>query len=244
MPPALHDFRFLRDERRHWVAACLVALLAGAACSRPSFLQLAHSDVGAPLQRARGVVMLLHGYGAPADDLLGLARKLHAAGRQDTAFVVVEGPHGAGAGRAWFKQQAQVADTRNRLHRLLLGVMKTARLQASRVVIGGFSQGAMVAADVALHEPTPLGGVLMLSGTEMPGQGWDQAAPGHRGTRFFISHGVSDSVIPQPQGLAVRDLFEKAGVPVTFVGFPGGHAIPPAVEQALPGFLAGVFDGG
>ncbi len=219
----------------------LVLVMGLLGCSRPSVLGLATQHVGEPLPRAKAVVVLLHGFGAPGNDLVGLAQELHATAPPGTAFVIPEAPHTAGGGLAWFKKPEQVADVRARLQRLLTGVMKDAHVEPSRVVVGGFSQGAMMAADVALHASKPLGGVIMFSGKEVPNGDWAARAPNVTATWFFISHGTGDGVIPLAAGVAVKTLLEGAGVPVTYVEFNGAHRIAPEARQGAAAFLSSVL---
>jgi phospholipase/carboxylesterase len=219
------------------VFLALLALLA-LACNRPSFLGLGYDVVGTPLKGATHLVFLLHGYGAPARDLEGLARTLRHDCPPGTRFVLVEGPLAAGAGRAWFKSTEDVAETRHRLLDLVRSVARKARVPASAVAVAGFSQGGMVAVDVALHAEPRLGAAVMMSGGPVPGNAWADLAPKVAGTRFMVTHGSSDNVIPLSQGQAVRDLLEQAGHSVVFVETPGPHRIAPEVVQALPGFLS------
>jgi predicted esterase len=106
-------------------------------------------------------------------------------------------------------------------------------LGASEVVIGGFSQGAMVACDVALHSDAPLAGLAILSGTLLAEPEWTRLAPKRRGLSVVASHGQSDAVLPFGAAERLRDLLVKAGLDVRWVPFRGAHEIPPSALDAL-----------
>lgn len=218
--------------------ALLIALLLSvAACTRPTFLGLGYDVVGTPLKNATHLVLLLHGYGAPGDNLKDLATRLVQNCPEGTSFVVVEGPYSAGGGKAWFKTTQDVPAARQRLLDLVRTLTKKTKLPPAAVAIAGFSQGAQMAVDVALHVDKPLGAALAMSGSTIPGESWEGLAQKVSGTRFFVSHGTGDNVISLAQGQAVRDLLERSGQQVVYVEFNGQHRIAPEVVQALPGFL-------
>jgi phospholipase/carboxylesterase len=199
---------------------------------------------------AQTAVVLLHGWGAPGDDLVPLAEALVRPG---TTFYMPAGPlPEMGGGRAWWHldldrpahahdegdpipaPHAQVAEARAAIQRLLAEVRKT----ASRLYLGGFSQGAMLSLDVALAEAPPVDKVFALSGVfladSLAGLKVAKARP-----PVFVAHGRQDQVLPYRGGQRIAALLEGRGFPVTFQGFDGGHEIPPAVLAALASFLFG-----
>jgi phospholipase/carboxylesterase len=113
------------------------------------------------------------------------------------------------------------------------------RLKPSRVVLGGFSQGAMLACDVALRTSLPLAGVALLSGTLVARDEWGPLAASRRGLPFFQSHGTEDPILPFAQAEKLRDLLREGGAEVTWVPFRGGHAIPGPVTDGLGKWLRG-----
>jgi phospholipase/carboxylesterase len=103
----------------------------------------------------------------------------------------------------------------------------------SKVVLGGFSQGSMLACDVALRTERPLGGVVVLSGTLVAAEEWGPLAAHRRALPVFQSHGTADPLLSFAQAEALRDLLRKGGADVTWVPFRGGHEIPGPVVDAL-----------
>lgn len=98
-----------------------------------------------------------------------------------------------------------------------------------RLILGGFSQGAMLSADLALHLPEAErpGGLMLLSGALIARPRWRERLGGKPVPRLQV-HGMQDQMLPYPLGLALHEFFEPAW-PGTFLRFQGGHEIPPPV---------------
>lgn len=205
------------------------------------------------------VVVLLHGYGASGDDLVPFARSLDAP--PGTRFVMPEAPIDAAGivgGRAWWP--LDVAGLRAARERRGWRAMARARPEgvdvaresvvalvrelerpggagrARRVVLAGFSQGAMLAGDVAFESDVPLAGVALLSGTPVASDAWTRGFSRRAGLPVLVTHGRADPLLPFE---AAEDLSERLGArgPVTWVPFDGGHTIAPAARTALETFL-------
>jgi phospholipase/carboxylesterase len=200
-------------------------------------------------------LVLLHGFGAPGEDLVALSAYLRAPAGTRLVFPAaplelglpfsdarawwmidvgrLERDLGAGRGAAWRREvPAGLAPARERLLALLDELGPPARL-----VLGGFSQGAMLACDVALRTGLPLSGLVLLSGTVIAEDEWAPRFAGRRGLRVFQSHGTQDPLLPHETAIRLRALWEEGGADVTFVAFAGGHEIPPLVLGELATFL-------
>ena len=116
-----------------------------------------------------------------------------------------------------------------------------AHVQPSKLIIGGFSQGAMLSTDIALHDHRELAGVVLLSGPLLAATEWAPRMASRANTPFFQSHGTSDQVLDYGGAKKLRDALTDADVPLTFVDFPGGHEIPPKVLMGLRKFLGDVL---
>jgi phospholipase/carboxylesterase len=206
-------------------------------------------------------VVLLHGFGAPGDDLVALWRTLSAP--PGTRFVFPEAPldlaplgYPRGA-RAWW-----LVDLEARLRRQALGeprdvaevpegleaarsiaigliddVERELRPPAGKLVLGGFSQGAMLSLDVALHVRRALAGVVLMSGTHIAADAWATLYAGRRGLPVFMSHGQADELLPFDVSEGLRDTLVANGLPVQWVPFRGGHGIAPNVVTGVGEFL-------
>jgi phospholipase/carboxylesterase len=104
-------------------------------------------------------------------------------------------------------------------------------------VLGGFSQGAMVACDVAFASDEPLAALVILSGTPIDRAGWRARMATRKGMPVFMSHGRADAVLPFDLAQRLHAELLAAGLDVTFVPFDGGHEIPEEVVKALGEFL-------
>jgi phospholipase/carboxylesterase len=197
-------------------------------------------------------VVLLHGFGAPGEDLVPLTRYLAAP--RGTRFVFPAAPLDLGLpfsdARAWwmidiarFERGADwtqevppgMEAARAKLEALL------DELKPGRLVLGGFSQGAMLSLDVALRRELPLAGLVLWSGTIVAEPEWAPRMRSLRGKKLFLSHGRQDPLLPYFVSERLRMLLETGGVDVRFVSFSGGHEIPQVVLEETGAFLAEVL---
>jgi phospholipase/carboxylesterase len=209
-------------------------------------------------------VVLCHGFGAPGDDLVPLAEVLTAPPR--TRFFFPEAPLALpapyGDARAWWMIDllrlessyaagrgidlaAEVPPGLTEAREQLVSTLEAirARAPAAAMVLGGFSQGAMLATDVAARSEVPLAGLVLLSGTLIAEKEWVPLLPRRRGLEVFQSHGSADPLLPYAGATRLRDRLIEAGCEVRFVPFPGGHEIPRSVLALLPQFLAETLEG-
>jgi phospholipase/carboxylesterase len=192
-------------------------------------------------------VVLCHGYGAPGDDLVPLADavRAHRPNLAAVRFVFPEAPLsleelGAPFGRAWWQIDFQRITARRLTQDVPPGLSKARHLMMSlldelarqpggaisRLLLGGFSQGAMLATDLTLRLEEAPAGLAILSGTLICESEWRQRASIRRGLSVFQSHGRQDPLLPFESALALKDLLLGAGLTVDFLAFEGGHTIP------------------
>jgi phospholipase/carboxylesterase len=195
-------------------------------------------------------VVLLHGFGAPGDDLVALAQFLGVPAR----FVFPEAPLELGGlygdSRAWWlldlaKLEADMrsgaardrrsevpeglAPVRDQLMRFLDDVKVRYAIDDRQLVLGGFSQGAMLSLDVALHRETPPAALILMSGTLLAESEWGPRMNKLAGVPVMQSHGRNDALLPFSIAELLRDKLRTAGAVIDFVPFVGGHEIPPIV---------------
>jgi phospholipase/carboxylesterase len=124
---------------------------------------------------------------------------------------------------------------------LLDEVAHTLRPAPGKLVLGGFSQGGMLALDVALHSASALAGLVVLSGTHIAAGEWAPRLDARRGLPVFMSHGRVDEMLPFRVAEGLRDALVEHGLRVEWVPFQGGHGIPPAVADAMGAFVSRVL---
>jgi phospholipase/carboxylesterase len=202
--------------------------------------------------------VLLHGFGAPGTDLVSLAEAIDAPAR----FVFPEAPLELGgmygAARAWWlldlakmeddrrrgaerdrraEIPAGMAEARAMVQGLLDQVQAKFSVADEHLVVGGFSQGAMVSLDTVLHRERRVGGLIEMSGTLISEPVWRPLFPKLAGLPVLISHGRSDAMLPFAIADALREELVTAGALVEWLPFVGGHEIPQAVVAAISRFL-------
>jgi phospholipase/carboxylesterase len=205
------------------------------------------------------LVVLMHGFGAPSDDLVVLGDVLEVPAGTRFAFpaapIALELWSGA---RAWWMidlsryeaiwtggdlralsedEPPGLAEARARIDAMLDELQGELAVAGSRIALGGFSQGAMLACDVALRSGRPLGGLVLLSGTFLCRSIWLERMPARRDLPVFQSHGEADPLLPFSLAEDLRDAMRAAGLEVDWVRFRGGHEIPPAVLAGASAFL-------
>jgi phospholipase/carboxylesterase len=105
------------------------------------------------------------------------------------------------------------------------------------IILGGYSQGAMVAAEVAFESDERLAGLVLLSGTFVDELRWRERLSRRRGLPVFISHGRDDRTLPFAVAERLRDTLVAAGAEVTWCPFDGGHEVPAVVVAELNDFI-------
>jgi predicted esterase len=193
---------------------------------------------GAPLAEATGALVLLHGRGGSAQEMLALARDLQASspppeGRGDQgvrAWLVPEA-----AGRLWYPFSLLEKVERNRpalnsalgLVKRVMEKIAAANLAPERVVLLGFSQGASVALEFAARNAQRYGGIVAFSGALLGPEGTPREYEGSlAGTPLFLGHGDSDPNLPKRRVDETATVFERLGAVVTKKTYPGlGHAM-------------------
>ena len=206
------------------------------------------------------VVVLLHGFGAPGDDLVVLGNYLDVPA--GTRFVFPEAPIsiplGYGDTRGWWiidmaRIQADRAagrirdmsgevprgliEARQKVAGLLDALPRQLHVDPKQTILGGFSQGAMLACDVLLRSDRPYAGLIQLSGTLLAKQEWGSLLRKRKGLPVFQSHGTLDDILPYVMAERLRDEFTHAGLKVEWLPFRGGHEIPEPVLKKLGSFV-------
>ncbi len=223
---------------------------------------LAAHIVGGSEQNAVGtnpVVVLLHGFGAPGDDLVALRKMIHVPDAVKFVFPVAPLSLNGNPqdGRAWWMlDMEQIAndlvsgrgrdiyaipqgllEARSSVIALLDELEQQWHISSERVILGGFSQGAMLACDTVLRTERPFAGLILLSGSLIAKEEWVPLMAKRKGLPVFQSHGTDDPLLSFQTAETLRNLLTKHGVSLDWYEFRGGHEIPFFVLKQLGKFL-------
>jgi phospholipase/carboxylesterase len=170
------------------------------------------------------LIVLLHGSGADERDMISLWTQLPG----DFVVVSPRAPFADGTGGyRWYRRPmagraADVAISRTIVDTLIDDAARRFDADPKRIFVGGFSQGAVMAYDIALKEPGRFRGAAILSGSLFPGDAKGRpAGAGPTRVAFFIGHGTADNRIPFAAATAARAALDRLGVPVSFHAYPG-----------------------
>ncbi len=195
----------------------------------------------APLSgETRSAVVFLHGYGANGADLLGLADPL-GEHLPDTLFVAPDAPEsvpGAPFGYQWFplpfidgssEEEAErgIISASADLEAFLDALMVDEDLLPEQVALVGFSQGTMMALQVAPRREDPVAGVVGFSGRLLRPELLEDEVTARM--PILLAHGDEDDVVP-PQNLpAAVEGLQQAGFKEVFAHVMKGtaHGIAP-----------------
>jgi phospholipase/carboxylesterase len=209
------------------------------------------------------MVVLLHGFGAPGDDLVAVADELDAP--PGTRWVFPAGPLPMsplyGDARAWWmldlerlerelaggpvdraaEVPAGLAEARTAITDLLAALARDHHRRDATTVLGGFSQGAMLTVDVAVHSALPLAGLILWSGTMINEAAWRAHAAALHGRRVLQSHGTHDPLLAFSGAEKLATFLHESGAQGEMLAFPGQHEIPRPVLRRTASFLGDVL---
>jgi phospholipase/carboxylesterase len=243
---------------KRWTALPILTTIfvVASAMARPA--RVPHLSAIAKGGKGPPTIVLLHGYCSSEKDWLPFAKSIQLP--PSTRFLFPRGPEsarrsdGASGGRAWWhldlapnmSDKASGADLSAEkpagIEHAALAVRAFLARQGNRsaqpFILGGFSQGAMVAAQVAFLSDEPLRALLLLSGTLVDEALWKANYARRKGLQVFISHGRDDPTLSFAVADRMRGEMTAAGIAVTWFPFDGGHETPAEVVTALNEFLA------
>ncbi len=177
-------------------------------------------------------LLLMHGLGSDEQDMLGLAEMLDR--RVD--FICLRAPYRYGPGYAWFEidwtPQGIRIDEAQYWSAVELVIAEIESLNITRLVVGGFSQGAMMSAGTLIRRPELTEGAVLLSG-----RGLSDEAIAYSG-RVFQAHGAFDDVIPPEAAYVLKRSLQGLGDRYEFHEYEMGHWVSEEEIQDLNDWFA------
>jgi len=198
------------------------------------------AERGAPLARAKAAVIMVHGRGASAEDILALADVL---AQPELAYLAPQA-----AGHSWYPYPFTAPVDRNepwlssalRTIERLLDRVGDSGFSSERVVLLGFSQGACLALEYAAQHARRYAGVVGLSGGLIGPEGTPRDYPGSlAGTPVFLGCSDVDPHIPLARVRESTAVLRRLDAVVSERIYPGmGHGINDDEIGVVRGLLA------
>lgn len=231
--------------------ALLLALAAPLAHAEPTLrddLPLRYLEQAPADTRNQPLVIFLHGYGSNEADLFGLHERLPVT----YTYLSARAPQTLEQGSyQWFQRKGQgaydgvteeLAGSAELIGQFVRGAVAKYHTQPDKVVLVGFSQGAVMAYEVGLRHPQSVRGIAALSGKILPllaAQVKD--SPDLQRLGIFIGHGTDDRRLPYSDGQQANRLLRGASLQPQFHAYPGlGHSISEAEIEDLKAWLQGL----
>ncbi len=196
-----------------------------------------------PVQGPATTLLMLHGYGSHERDLLPIGHMLDPTLRVVSARAPIDlSPFGMFGGYAWFHiaqqpgggisyDEAGAMEALELVHTFLDYLAEQAQIDPQRLLIMGFSQGAMLTHGLVLEQRVALRGAIACSGRMVDSIFTpDRDLSKRAGLPMMLTHGTQDELIPVASGRAIRDYYSKTPINVTYREYPIGHGID---ENAL-----------
>ena len=195
------------------------------------------------------LLVLMHGVGSNEQDLFGLAAYVPA----HFHVLSLRAPYPMGVqAHAWFQftvdtngtrhiNVAQERAAREQLERTVAQAQNELGIAPERTVLGGFSQGGIMALSTLLTRPATLRAAMVWHSRLLPEVRSLQApSEAFAGKSLWISHGTYDNVIPLTSAHAMRDHVQALPLALEYREYASAHEIRPDELQASMAWLDGL----
>lgn len=186
-------------------------------------------------------IIWLHGLGADANDFVPIVPELNLTGNLPVRFIFPNAPeqpvtiNNGYVMRAWYDivslevnnhaDEKGIAKSIGFISALIEQEEKRG-MPSNKILLAGFSQGAVIALSTGLTYAKPLAGVVALSGyLPFADQLFAKAPPTNKTIPIFLAHGTEDNVVPYFLGQATHEALVKQGYPVAWHSYRMPHSV-------------------
>lgn len=182
------------------------------------------------------LLLLIHGYGSNEEDLFSFAAELP----EEYYIVSARAPYHMQYGSyAWyainfdadenkFSDNNQAKTSRDLIAKFIDELVSNYPIEAEKVTLIGFSQGAILSYAVALSQPEKVRRVVAMSGYINPEIIEENYLKNSfSNLNIFISHGTVDQVIPVQWGRKAKPFLDNLGIHSAYNEYPIGHGVSP-----------------
>ncbi|MGE8339467.1 MAG: alpha/beta hydrolase [Flavobacterium sp.] len=182
---------------------------------------------GIPLNEAKKALILIHGRGASAHDILSIAKHLKV---DDFALVAPQAEN-----RTWYpysflaplnENEPSFSKSLEAIHKVVVAIQQNG-IEKENIYFLGFSQGACLALEFTTRNAAKYGGIVAFTGGLIGDQVYENHYSGNfENTPVFIGTSDPDFHVPVERVHATEELMEKMGADVTKKIYPNmGHTI-------------------
>ncbi len=190
---------------------------------------------------AIGSVIWLHGLGADGHDFVSMVPRLNLPLQLPLRFIFPHAPlravtlNNGYVMRAWFDIYSMQFDQRIdvtgitgsvKLVEQLIENEQRKNIATENIIIGGFSQGSVIALMTGLSYPQKLRGIIALSGyLPNAAQVLSDKSQANQTIPVFIAHGTEDTIVPFILGEKTATALKERGIPVSWHSYTMPHSI-------------------
>jgi phospholipase/carboxylesterase len=210
-----------------------------------------------PPQKEIGSVIWLHGLGADGNDFVPIVPNLNLPSDLPLRFVFPHAPqrpvtiNNGYVMRAWFDiysmttheriDQKGIEESMTLLQNLIAKEQQRG-IPPNKIVLAGFSQGAVIALLTGLKFSTPLAGIIALSGFLPHSEKlMSETNAANYTTPIFVAHGTEDTVVPYTLGLHTSDMLQRNKYLVSWHSYKMPHSVCQEEIGDLANWLRKVF---
>lgn len=204
-----------------------------------------------------GSIILLHGLGADGSDFVSIIQELNLPVNLPLRFVFPNAPmmpvtiNNGYVMRAWYDilsltvdrhaDQAGIDASIKKIHELIQQE-ENRGIPSDKIILAGFSQGAVIALTTGLTYPAKLGGIIALSGyLPYQDQALQQASLSNKSIPIFLGHGTDDTIVPYALGESVFHLLQKNHYPVESHTYRMAHSVCAEEIRDMATFLKKIY---